>query len=185
MEEIKAILADCHAQGHRIEEHKRQLDDLQKDSKQEANGWAQKVEWLEKIHNETIEDVLKDAQNITPYDEISNWICPIIDRLTPYDIKANHNMKSPSNMSDYILNLWMDKENDRKLMRLLKYIKLPNIKKITITYLEGEDQDIDSFLQHSFPDKLKYFYIYGIYNEHSCIGISKYMNALIKCLPKI
>ena len=75
-----------------------QLEKQQEESKeeyivQEANEQAQKVELLEKMYNEKIEDVLKDFQGIE-----LNWrkkenLC-FIDNLTPDDIRNNNYTQS-------------------------------------------------------------------------------------------
>ena len=82
----------------------------------------------------------------------------------------------------------MDKDSDKRLIRLLKYVKLPNFNKICIQKLKyDENQDIDGLLHHSFPCKLQYFYISTCpYIKDPClIKIDKYMDALIKCISKV
>ena len=71
-------------------------------------------------------------------------------------------------------------------MRVLKYIKLPNMKKISLRNLASEgNKDIDGFLQNSFPDEVQYFYIFGKSFSNSCISINKYIDKLAKCIPKV
>ena len=36
---------------------------------------------VEKMYDENIKDVLKDAQNIKPSESVSRWICGVIDKL--------------------------------------------------------------------------------------------------------
>ena len=146
---------------------------------QEIDDQAQRVETLEKQHEESIEDVLKDAKNIKSYWTDERKISKFIQQLTSEDIRNNSNMNFPFKISDFKLNIWMDKKNDRKLIKLLKYIKLPNIKKIEIRFRK-DSEDIKSFLKYSFPDQLQYLYISGRSKSDPCLSINKHMKRLLR-----
>ena len=87
IEEFNKIRIVCQSKDEIIEELKKQLIESKKeDVKQEANNHELTVEELEELHNESVEDVLKDAQNIKPWYSGSNWICKVIDKVTVNNI---------------------------------------------------------------------------------------------------
>ena len=146
---------------------------------QEIDDQSQRVETLEKQHEESIEDVLKDAKNIKSYWTDERKISKFIQELTVEDIRNNSNMNFPFKISDFKVNIWMDKKNDKNLLRLLKYIKLPNIKKIEIRFRK-DSEDIKSFLKYSFPDQLQYLYISGRSKSDPCLSINKHIKRLLR-----
>ena len=157
-------LSQCKKQLDKIYELllNNQLEKQQEESKEEyivqeaANDQAQKVELLEKMYNEKIEDVLKDVQDIKLNWKKEENLC-FIDNLTPDDIRDNNYTQSLFKIYTNELSIDISKKNGRKLARLLKYLKLPNLKVITISFLISHINDINGFLQYSFPDKLQEF----------------------------
>ena len=67
---------------------RKRLKDSREEDKQEAGVHNKTVEVLEQLHNENIEDVLQDAEDIRPSASICDWICGVIDKITADDIRA-------------------------------------------------------------------------------------------------
>ena len=83
IEEVNRLVTACQSKERTIEELKKQLSESEKeDIKQEPDDHALTVKKLEELHNERVEDVLKDARNIKPYFNDSDWICDVIDKVS-------------------------------------------------------------------------------------------------------
>ena len=146
---------------------RKRLKDSREEDKQEAGVHNKTVEVLEQLHNENIEDVLKDAEDIRPSASIGDWICGVIDKITADDIRAG-DVPFPLKAIDRSLRVYMNTD-DKIVMKLLKYIKLPCLKMISIKSVKYDtDNHINSFLKHSFPQSLKYFYLSSSIYTDSC-----------------
>ena len=71
---MNELLLSFQTKEKRSEQSEKQRVDPKEESKDEIPDQALRIQRLEKKHNEKIEDVLKDAKNIKPYEEASYWI---------------------------------------------------------------------------------------------------------------
>ena len=81
------------------------------------------------------------------------------------------------------LDIDMSKEEDKKFVKLLKYIKLPYLRNIQLEKLGEKEEDIVELMTNSFP------YILGGLNFiptlKERISADYYMEGLAKCLPSV
>ena len=58
---------------------------------------------------------------------------------------------------NFRLMLNLEKDVNRKLIKAIKFMKLPQLQKIYIQMSESDMEDVQDFIKHSFPHKLTNF----------------------------
>ena len=180
IKELEKLLKETQKKQSEKKVEKSAEDPIFEETKQAYEEQSHRVQRLEFYHEENLSKVLKDAKKTQPSQKVSKWICLILKKLTLDEIKTTHMIQLPFEISECVLNLDMKESKDKKLIKFLKYIKFPNLKKITIWNFQSDDKDVDSFLRNSFPDQLQYFYIKGGYKIK--IGST---DGLVRCISKV
>ena len=79
----------------------------------------------------------------------------VIDNILANNFKIDHTMR---------LSLNLEEDVNKKLIKAIKSIKLPQVNRIYIRMSESDKEDVKDFITHSFPDKVDNFDFSALFN---------------------
>ena len=79
----------------------------------------------------------------------------VVDNVLANNFKIDHMMR---------LSLNLEEDVNKKLIKAIKSIKLPQVNRIYIKMSKSDIEDVQDFITHSFPDKVDNFNFSALYN---------------------